>query len=83
MIAALSTYDGVLCSHCHAPIPVSEKIVKLKSEAENESEAAAPASCSLRCRICEWEGIYPLSSIRKIEGEPRRRRVLKARRASA
>ena len=80
MIAALSNYDGVLCSRCNAPIPVSQKIVRLKGDANNEN--TTPGSFAARCRVCEYESVYPFSSIQSMEGQPQKR-IAKTRRASA
>jgi RNase P subunit RPR2 len=82
MIAQLEKeYRGVLCRQCGQPIPASPRIVDLHEDNES-TESHAPRAFVVRCRLCDHESVYPVTDIRKFEGEPRPRR-LKARKASA
>lgn len=69
-----NNYRGVACSRCSEPIPVSPKLAGSFNE-RNGEETNATHSFSLRCRICEEEGIYTVTDIRDIVGEPTRRRI--------
>jgi hypothetical protein len=82
MIAELiRKYRGVLCSRCREPIPVSGKVASLQDEREYR-EMQTPLAFTLRCRICEEEGVYAMRDIQKFDGEPRAR-ISRARAAGA
>jgi len=67
----MRSYRGVLCRRCNEPIPVSPK-VSLQDEFEY-SKADAPGGFVARCRVCEYENVYPIAQLRSFEGEPRSR----------
>jgi hypothetical protein len=82
MIAELEKeYRGVLCRQCGQPIPASPRVVDLQEENES-TDSHAPRAFVARCRLCDHESVYPVSDIRRFEGEPRPRSS-KARRAGA
>jgi hypothetical protein len=80
-------YRGVLCLHCHQPIPLSS------STAANEggygeqptTDSSEPIvrslsvrsfterSFAMRCRACEGEGLYTGSDVIACDGTPRTR----------
>jgi hypothetical protein len=82
MIAELMrSYSAVVCRQCNEPIPVSPRIVSLHDESERE-ETNAARSFIIRCKLCECESVYAVSDIRRLNGEPRRRKP-RARAAGA
>jgi hypothetical protein len=71
MIAELTkSYRGVLCTRCGEPIAVPAKIVSLQDE-QQYRETDVPHGFSLRCKLCESEGVYAMKDVQRFEGEPR------------
>jgi regulatory helix-turn-helix LysR family protein len=69
---SVKSYRAVLCVRCNVPIPVSSKVGSLQDEIERE-ETNAPYAFVVRCKRCEYERVYAISEIRRIDGEPRQR----------
>jgi hypothetical protein len=63
-------YSGVLCSRCKEPIPIPERVVSLQNEIENRATNLL-FGFTVRCRLCENEGVYLINEIQKFDGEPR------------
>jgi hypothetical protein len=64
---AKQQYRGVLCLHCHQPIPLSSFAASKEcgfkeKESSGRDEATVRSftvsSFMLRCRVCEGEGFY-------------------------
>ena len=73
MIAELAkSYRAVLCVRCNEPIPISAKVASLQDEIEHQ-ETNAPHAFVARCKLCEYERVYAITDIRRLDGEPRRR----------
>jgi hypothetical protein len=70
-----SNYLGVLCSRCNERISVPRKTAELYEELKHseasESQAAKPRAFTLRCKVCNEEGVYAMEAIREFEGPPR------------
>jgi hypothetical protein len=78
MIAeAKQQYCGVLCVHCHHPIPLSPsaelKQMKFKEHGPINMSDFSVFSITLRCRACHGEGIYTQSDVIDLDGAPRKR----------
>ena len=78
MIAeAKQQYCGVLCTHCHQPIPLSPsaelKQIKFKEHRSSDTGDFSVFSITLRCRACHGEGIYTHSDVIDLDGTPRKR----------
>ena len=87
IVEAKQQYRGVLCLHCHQPIPLSS------STAANEGgfgeqptsggdelivrslsvRSFTERSFAMRCRACEGEGLYTGSDVIACDGTPRTR----------
>ena len=87
LVEAKQHYRGVLCLHCHQPIPLSS------STAANEGgfgeqpttdsselivrslsvRSFTERSFAMRCRACEGEGLYTGSDVIACDGKPRTR----------
>jgi hypothetical protein len=75
-------YRGVLCLHCHQPIPLSSFAASKECGfKENESSGRdedtvrsfTVSSFALRCRVCEGEGSYTALNVIDCSGTPRMR----------
>ena len=73
-------YRGVLCHRCHQPIPLSPfaagKECGFKpQDASDRDESAVRSftvsSFTLRCRVCEGEGLYTALDVIDCNGTPR------------
>lgn len=78
MIAeAKQQYRGVLCIHCHQPIPLSpsaeQKQSQFKEHGPSDMGDFSVFSITLRCRACHGEGIYTHSDVIDLDGIPRKR----------
>jgi hypothetical protein len=79
-VEAKQQYPGVLCFHCHQPIPLSSFAASKecgfkKREASSSDEFAVRSftvcSFTLRCRVCEGEGLYTALDVIDCDGSPR------------
>jgi hypothetical protein len=74
---AKQQYRGVLCIHCRQPIPlpttVSRRTAANKDENSGDAHDAGPRVFTLRCRVCQEEGLYTESKFIDCEGTPRTR----------
>jgi hypothetical protein len=72
-------YRGVLCFHCHRPIPLSARVAsvdaKLRRGDLTNAEEIGPRAFSLRCRSCHREGMYFGTQFIDCEGEPPSRQL--------
>ena len=70
-------YRGVLCVHCRQPIPHPATYSRRAAEPEDENSSKAddhgPRVFTLRCRVCQEEGLYSESKFIDCEGTPRTR----------
>ena len=75
-------YRGVLCLHCHQSIPLSSfaesKECGFKQQKASGSDEATVrsftvSSFTLRCRVCEGEGLYTALNVIDCSGTPRMR----------
>lgn len=78
MIAeAKQQYRGVLCGHCHQPIPLSPsaelKQMKFREHEPIDMGDFSVFSITLRCRACHGEGVYTHSDVIDLDGTPRKR----------
>lgn len=70
----VQSYRGVLCGHCHQPIPLPEIVERLAAaDAESPSATGNIRSFHLRCRVCEREKTYHTGDITEFDGAPRTR----------
>ena len=67
------TYSGVSCVWCGEPIPVSKRVVEIQDEIER-GKTIVPYTFVARCKVCECESTYEVSSVQSFDGEPPRRR---------
>jgi len=65
-------YRGVLCNRCNEPIPVPSKVISLQDEIEQRNTGTRGAF-ALRCKLCEYEGVYAIKDIQQFDGNPRGR----------
>ena len=78
MIAeAKQQYRGVICIHCHQPIPLSPSAELKQREFEEEGPSDlgefSVFSITLRCRACHGEAVYTHSDVIGLDGTPRKR----------
>jgi hypothetical protein len=73
-------YSGVHCLRCGTPIPVSGKVLHLKSQIEHGAVNVTQAFAA-RCKRCHHECVYIVSEVRTFGEEPKR--ILKARAAAS
>lgn len=82
---AKQQYRGVLCIHCRQPIPLPAKISRMSAgpmeENANIEPDPGPRVFTLRCRVCQEEGLYTESKFVDCEGTPRTR-VSRSQKAS-
>jgi hypothetical protein len=65
-------YLGVLCSRCKAEIPVPPRIAMQQLTSKSDQDAH-PRGFSVRCKVCNEEGVYGVNQIQEFEGTPRTR----------
>jgi hypothetical protein len=74
---AKKQYRGVLCTHCRQPIPLPSSVARQIASHGDGSSAAehdpGPRVFTLRCRVCQEEGLYTESKFIDCEGTPRTR----------
>ena len=78
MIAESKSYSGVHCLRCGTPIPVSGRVIHLKSQIEQGAVNVTQAFAA-RCKRCRNECVYIVSDVRTFNEEPKR--IAKARAA--
>ena len=70
-------YRGVICIHCHQPIPLSAsaelKQLQFNEHGPSDMGDFSVFSITLRCRVCHGEGIYTHSDVIDLDGTPRKR----------
>jgi hypothetical protein len=80
---AKKQYRGVLCIHCRQPIPLPSNVYRRAASREDESSAMdhdpGPRVFTLRCRVCQEEGLYTESKFIDCEGTPRTRATQKGK----
>lgn len=73
MIAEIAkSYSGVLCSRCNEPIAVSSRVASIQNDIEH-NDTNVPHSFVARCKLCEYESVYAVDTIKTFEGQPRKR----------
>ena len=79
-------YWGVLCSRCSERIPTPRRVAVLYEELKrgqvSDGQDAQSRAFTLRCRICDEEGVYGFEEIQEFEGPPRVRISERKRAAS-
>jgi hypothetical protein len=74
---AKKLYRGVLCLHCRQPIPLPSSVARRTASREDASSSVDPDAgqrvFTLRCRVCQEEGLYIESKFIDCEGTPRTR----------
>jgi len=87
LVEAKQHYRGVLCLHCHQPIPLSSSTTlngtgfgEQQTSGSNELTVRSLSvrsfterSFTLRCRACEGEGLYTNLDVIACDGIPRTR----------
>jgi len=87
IVGAKQQYRGVLCLHCHQPIPLSSSTAaNEKGLAEQQPSGSdeftlrsvkvrpfTERSFAMRCRACEGEGLYTGSDVIACDGTMRTR----------
>ncbi len=80
ILEAKQQYRGVLCLRCRQPIPLSrfaagEECGFRPQEASGRDESTVlsftVSSFTLRCRVCEGEGLYTALDVIDCNGTPR------------
>jgi hypothetical protein len=80
IVEAKQQYRGVLCLHCRQPIPLSSFAASKEcgfnqNEASHRDDSAVRSftvsSFTLRCRVCEGEGLYTALDVIDCNGTPR------------
>ncbi len=70
-----ANYLGVLCSRCEERIAAPKKAAALYEELKNgetsEGQDSISRAFTLRCKVCNEEGVYAIEAIREFEGPPR------------
>lgn len=71
-------YWGVRCSRCTERIPVPKRAADLYEELTHgeasEGQGAKSCAFTLRCKVCDEEGVYGVLEIQEFEWPPRIRR---------
>lgn len=79
-------YVGVLCSRCTERIPAPNRAAVLYEELKHgevsDGQDAESRAFTLRCRVCNEEGVYGFKEIQEFEGAPRMRISERKRAAS-
>ena len=82
LVQAKQQYPGVLCFQCRQPIPLSSfaeskecgfKQQKTSGRDESTVRSFTVSSFTLRCRVCEGEGLYTALDVIDCNGTPRMR----------
>lgn len=82
IVEAKQQYRGVLCRRCRQPIPLSSFAASKEcgfkqQEASDRDESAVRSftvsSFTLRCQVCEGEGLYTALDVIDCDGTPRLR----------
>jgi|SRR5580700_8650469 hypothetical protein len=87
IVEAKQQYRGVLCLHCHQPIPLSSSTAANEGEFGEQQPSGTDEftvrsvkvrsfterSFAMRCRACEGEGLYTGSDVIACDGTPRTR----------
>jgi hypothetical protein len=82
ILEAKQQYRGVLCLHCRQPIPLSSfaaskecgfKEREASSCDESTVRSFTVSSFTLRCRVCEGEGLYTALDVIDCDGTPKLR----------
>jgi len=87
IVEAKQQYRGVLCLHCHQPIPLSSSTAANEGGFGEQPTSGGDAlivrslsvrsfterSFAMRCRACEGEGLYTGSDVIACDGTPRTR----------
>jgi hypothetical protein len=67
--------SGVLCSRCKERIPVPKTAAALYEEIKHgevsDGQEAKSRAFTLRCKICDEEGVYGFKQIQEFGGSPR------------
>jgi hypothetical protein len=80
ILEAKQQYRGVLCLRCRQPIPLSPfaagkecDFKQLQASGRDESivRSFTVSSFTLRCRVCEGEGLYTALDVIDCNGTPR------------
>jgi hypothetical protein len=80
IVEAKQQYRGVLCLHCRQPIPLSSfaaskecgfKEQEASSRDEFTVRSFTVCSFTLRCRVCDGEGLYTALDVVDCNGTPR------------
>jgi hypothetical protein len=76
MIAGVNQkYRGVLCRHCRQAIPLSPSAERREGEFEGLAPGGADEftvrAFTLRCRVCDDEGLYTPINVIDCDGTPR------------
>ena len=80
IIETKQQYRGVLCLHCRQPIPLSyfaasKECGFKEKEASRRDESTVRSftvsSFTLRCRVCEGEGLYTALEVIDCDGTPK------------
>jgi hypothetical protein len=80
---AKQKYRGVLCIHCRQPIPLPATVSRMAVDSEDghagKDHEQGPRVYTLRCRVCQGEGVYTESKFIDCDGAPRIRGSRKAK----
>jgi D-ribose pyranose/furanose isomerase RbsD len=68
MITEWKSHSGVHCLRCGMPVPVSAKVIDLKSQIEHGA-ADVTHAFAVRCTRCHHECVYVVSDVRTFDEE--------------